>query len=339
MGRRKQTQPTIPPSFYREAFHVRQDGALCWRERPRSHFPARLDDVGRFNNQRTGEPAGFRGPNGKPLVRFMYGGKTRRVALLKAAWIVATGELPRGPILPRNGDPTDARPENLIEVRHGRNPFGALTDKHSNGGKASSLDHRAKATTTLINALAANPGSTVPMLSRLVGSSSPCVCVRLSRLADAGLCIGPRCDSRARWDLTARGRELAATPSVVLIDDVDRRVLQIIARFPCRLMKIVRQAGICRLTARRRIDRLVARKLVEAQDGKFRITDEGRKALGNAVPARWVDLDRLRASLARDVQARSPTNDRTAAQIAAHARMARGRPRGGKQALMRAMAV
>ena len=104
MGRPQLIQPPVPVEYVRDALQVRLDGQLIWRERPRGHFPCRTDDASRFNNQRAGEPAGFRGPNGKPVVRFMYGGKTRRVALLKAAWIVATGELPRGPILPRDAD-------------------------------------------------------------------------------------------------------------------------------------------------------------------------------------------------------------------------------------------
>ena len=157
---------------------------------------------------------------GRLLCRVYVDGRVRRIVASKAVWIVATGELPHGVVKPRDGDEHDLRESNLIEVRRGPKPFD-----QAKGGKASSLDHRAKMTTTLINALAANPGSTVPQLSRLVGSSSSCTCVRLSKLADAGLCIGPRCDSRARWDLSERGRELAASTNPVVPDQRDRDIL------------------------------------------------------------------------------------------------------------------
>jgi hypothetical protein len=84
---------------------------------------------------------------------------------------------------------------------------------------------------------------------------------------------------------------------------------------------------------------MVAQKLIETDGRRFTITDLGLKALPDALPPRWVDLNRLRASTAKDVLTRSPTETRSAAQRAADARMARGRPRGGKQALMRAMGV
>ena len=199
MGRQRQTRPPVDVEFIQQAFATRQDGTLIWRERPASHFPARTDDTARFNNQRAGEPAGFAGPGGKPLVRFRYGGKTRRLALLKVAWIVATGQAPNGAVRPRDGDEWNARRENLILTKRGPRPFD-----WGKGGEASSLERRARATTTLINALADNPGSTVPQISRLIGLSPPCVCTRLGKLADMGLTCGPKCDARARWDLTRR---------------------------------------------------------------------------------------------------------------------------------------
>jgi hypothetical protein len=105
-------------------------------------------------------------------------------------------------------------------------------------------------------------------------------------------------------------------------------------------LHLARETETCSLTIKRRAARLTERGLVRRDDVKrLSITDEGRKALGDAAPKRWVDLDRVRASTAKDVLTRSPTNDRTAAQLAENARMARGRPRGGKHALMRAMAV
>jgi DNA-binding MarR family transcriptional regulator len=286
MGRKKQTQPPVEPEFIRQCFAIRQDGQLIWRERPGSHFPQRTDDVSRFNAMRSGEPAGFPGPNGVMLVRFQFHGQTRRIAASRVAWCVAVGAWPSGPVKARNGIDGDLRFENLIVTKHGRDPFGQITGKHSNGGKASSLDHRAKATTTLINALAANPGSTVPVLSKLTGSSVSCCCTRLGKLADAGLTCGPKCDARARWELTPKGRELGATSVPVILDDLDKRILAIISRSTPKLMELARQTEVCRLTMRRRINRLVERKLVEDVGVKrgFSITDEGRKALGPDTP-------------------------------------------------------
>ena len=139
MGRPRHSQPPVPPSFVAECFAIRQDGVLIWRERPVTHFPDRADDRSRFNRQRAGEPAGFRGPRGVVLVRLQYDGKTRRLAALRAAWVVATSAYPDGVARARDGDERDARPENLIVTKHGRDPFGAITGKHSKGGKASAL--------------------------------------------------------------------------------------------------------------------------------------------------------------------------------------------------------
>jgi hypothetical protein len=138
MGRRKEPVTPVDVAFVRECFSVRQDGTLCWRERPESHFGARPDDVTRFAAIRAGQPAGFE-VNGRHVVRFMYAGKTRRIASSRVAWAIVCNAWPSGPVLPRNGDPSDLRFENLLQVRHGRNPFGALTSKHSRGGTASAL--------------------------------------------------------------------------------------------------------------------------------------------------------------------------------------------------------
>jgi predicted transcriptional regulator len=212
----------------------------------------------------------------------------------------------------RNGVDDDLRFENLIVTRHGRDPFGVVSSKHSKGGKASSLDHRAKTTTTLLQTLAEHPGATVPMLSRLVGSSASCTCTRLGKLSDAGLCIGPKCDARARWDLSQKGRELAAR-TIVVLDDLDHDILRIIARSQTKLMKIVAQTGVCRLTARRRVNLMVERKLIESDGRRFNITDEGRKALGDAAPQPWARPEPVAASLSRDVRTRlqHPNDDRS----------------------------
>jgi hypothetical protein len=183
------------------------------------------------------------------LARVYHQGRIRRIAAGRIAWALAVGQWPKGVVRARNGDDDDLRPSNLIEVRHGRDPFGAISGKHSKGGKASSLDHRAKMTTTLINALAEHPGSTVPVLSKLIGSSASCCCTRLGKLADAGLTCGPKCDARARWDLTPAGRELALSANpVVLLDDLDRQVLTALALAPKRQLQLVREVEVCSQT-------------------------------------------------------------------------------------------
>jgi hypothetical protein len=239
------------------------------------------------------------------------GGSRRSGPLFCILWR-AFGQWPKGVVRTRNGVDDDLRFENLIVTRHGRDPFGVVSSKHSKGGKASSLDHRAKTTTTLLQTLAEHPGATVPMLSRLVGSSASCTCTRLGKLSDAGLCIGPKCDARARWDLSQKGRELAAR-TIVVLDDLDHDILRIIARSQTKLMKIVAQTGVCRLTARRRVNLMVERKLIESDGRRFNITDEGRKALGDAAPQPWARPEPVAASLSRDVRTRlqHPNDDRS----------------------------
>jgi hypothetical protein len=114
MGRKKITAAPVPVEYIRECFACRQDGQLIWRERPRDHFPHRADDTARFNNQRAGSEAGFRGPNGRLMVRIQFEERTRRIAASRVAWVLATGQWPSGPVLPRNGVDDDLRFENLI---------------------------------------------------------------------------------------------------------------------------------------------------------------------------------------------------------------------------------
>jgi hypothetical protein len=294
MGRRKQTQPLVDVEFVRDAFMIGSNS-------------------GQIVRRSTGEVATFT-LNGKLLVRVYHQGQVRRVMASRVAWAIASGSWPKGVVRARNGVDDDLRFENLIVTRHGRDPFGAISSKHSKGGKASSLERRAKTTTTLINALAEHPGLTVPQISKLVGSSTSCTCVRLSKLADAGLCVGPKCDARARWDLSQKGRELAAQASnPVVLDQLARQVLSALALAPTRLLALARRVGCCSLTPRRRIDRLVAQKLIETDGRRFTITSEGREMLGDSAPQRWIDPDRIRASTAKDVGARlqHPNDDRS----------------------------
>ena len=299
MGRPQLSQPPVPVAFIQEAFDVR-DGVLIWRERPGSHFPHRVDDCQRFNNQRAGEPAGFAGPDGKPMVRLQYEGRTRRIALLRVAWIVATGQLPTGAVRARDGNEWNASAENLIEVKRGVNPFAI--------GK-SSLKRRSEVDSALIKTLAGHPGSTLPQLSRLTGSSASCCCTRLGKLADAGFCTGQKCDARARWDLTDRGRALAATTQPVILDDLDRRILAVLALASMGVGRLSRRVGICPMTIKRRTRLLAERGLIHLDLRRFfSITNEGRRAIGttNAPrPAPWHRREAVAASLARDVVARN----------------------------------
>jgi hypothetical protein len=260
----------------------------------------------------TNEPAVFRGPKGQPLVRVYVGGKIKRVSALRIAWAIHANEWPRGVVRLRS-DGDGYLESNLLLTPANRDPFsGAISGKHSRGGKASALHERANAATTLLQTLSAHPGSTLPQISKLVGSSKSCTCVRLSKLADAGICIGPKCDARARWDLSQKGRELAAR-TIVVLDDLDHDILRIIARSQTKLMKIVAQTGVCRLTARRRVNLMVERKLIESDGRRFSITDEGRKARGDAAPQPWVRPEAVAASLSRDVRTRlqHPNDDRS----------------------------
>jgi hypothetical protein len=82
-------------------------------------------------------------------------------------------------------------------------------------------------------------------------------------------------------------------------------------------MALAHRIGACRLTVRRRIDRLVEQKLMFPHEGRYTITAAGIAALGPNAPQRhpWVNLERVRASTARDVVARhsQEPDDRTRA--------------------------
>ena len=265
MGRRREPIPPLDIEHIQRAFAVRQDGTLVRRE---CHVAALAY-----------EPAIFVGPNGRLMVRVYVNGAIRRMAAGRVAWVLACGEWPKGIVRARNGDDRDLRPDNLIVTRHGRDPFGAISDKHGKGGRASSLAERRARTTTLIRTLADHPGATVPQISRLVGSSAPCVCTRLSKLADMGFCVGPKCDARARWDLTPQGRALAAS-AIPPLDNLDKHILAALVVVPMRLMALAHRIEVCRLTMRRRIDRLVEQKLMFPHEGRYAITDAGIAALG-----------------------------------------------------------
>ena len=168
----------------------------------------------------------------------------------------------------------------------------------------------------------------MPQLSRLVGSSAPCVCTRLGKLADAGFCVGPKCDARARWDLTDQGRELAAAANPVLLDDLDRQVLAVLAQVAMGPVRLARRVGTCPMTAKRRAHLLAKRGLVHLDPRKFySISVAGRQAIGttNAPrPAPWLNPAAISAASARDVLRRMehPNDDRSSFQRSAHATVA-----------------
>jgi hypothetical protein len=84
------------------------------------------------------------------------------------------------------------------------------------------------------------------------------------------------------------------------------------------------------LTAKRRSGLLVERGIAAVQDRKFTLTAAGRAALPDAPfqPEPWVDLERIRASLSRDVVERvthRPFDDRSATMRSEQSTAARTR--------------
>jgi hypothetical protein len=276
MGRKQQTQPPVPATYIREAFHVRQDGRIVRRS--------------------TGEIATFRGA--QLLVRVYHQGHIRRFAAGRIAWAIAVGEWPKGVVKARNGVDDDLRESNLILTKAGPRPFD-----QGKGGMASWLERRSRTTTALINALAENPDATVPQLSRLVGRSESCCCVRLAKLEAQGLTCSPKCQAHIRWQLSQTGKALAAS-ALPLIDGFEKQILTALARSPLRQLQLARLVNCCSLTAKRRLSSIVVRGLVSRTDGRFMVTAAGLAALGPDAPRPWVRPEAVAASLAKDVTAR-----------------------------------
>ena len=166
---------------------------------------------------------------------------------------------------------------------------------------------------TLIKAMSEAPDASIAKLSALTGSPESCVSARLGRFAAAGLAASPMCVPGRSWCLTGAGKALAMNGQP-LIDGLDREFLIVVALAPSRLMALVRVTGSCRLTARRRVDRLIERGLVSQTDGRYAITDQGRAALGDQCPKPWVTPDAVAASLAKDVTARRSLYAMTSAE-------------------------
>ena len=276
MGRKQETQPPVDAAFIRECFDVRDDGAIIRRS--------------------DGELATFIGPKGVLLVRVRHNGRTRRVVALRVAWCLSTGEWPKGVVKPRNGVDDDLRPENLIVVKAGARRFD-----QGKGGIASSLERRGQTSTALLRALAENPDATVPQLSRLVGRSEGCCCVRLVKLEAQGLTCSPKCQAHIRWRLSQTGRALAMNGQP-LIDDTGRDILTIMARAPVRQLELARRLGVCNLTAKRRLGMLIEQGLIDVNASRYAITSGGRAALGDAAPKPWLRSEAISAAAASDVQ-------------------------------------
>ena len=149
---------------------------------------------------------------------------------LKAAWIVHSGLAPfrrcEGPrrqraqlrlVQPDRG-PLQSRPlrRSLRQASQGRRDVQPRTPSPRRQGAPRSPRQQ--------------PGSTLPILSRLAGTSTPCTCHRLGALSDAGLCSGPKCDPRARWELSAAGKALLASAAdPVTLDHLERDLLTVLA--------------------------------------------------------------------------------------------------------------
>jgi DNA-binding Lrp family transcriptional regulator len=301
MGRGIAAKP-LDVQVVQQHFACRQDGSLVRRQ-------CHIDAL-------SGEPATFIGPNGKRMARISVQGKVRRIAAPRIAWALHYREWPTGPVLPKNGDASDLRADNLVQTRHGAH------QPQANGGRASSLERRQAANATLLNALATQAEPSLARLSEIIGLSEGRVSTRLSRLERQGLCEGPHCVPGRSWMLTEAGRAAVAIPNSVVIDDLNKRLLAALVHAPMRQLVLSRRVGVCSLTVRRRAELLIGRGLVRRDAAKrFSITDEGRKALGDAVPPRWVRLEAVSAALAKDVAERlkHPHADQTAAQRSAQA--------------------
>ena len=184
------------------------------------------------------------------MARLSHEGKVRRVLASRVAWCLSRNEWPTGPVRRKNNDPRDLRPGNLALTKY-------AAPQPASGGRASSLDHRAKINIALLRALATHSSPSLSDLSQAVGLSPGRTSGRLGKLTAAGLTISPQCCPGRSWMSSPKGRAAIEAASPV-IDQRDRDILTIIARSPTKLMSISKQTGFCALTIRRRADRLIA---------------------------------------------------------------------------------
>ena len=307
MGRGPLTEP-IPASFIAESFTVgANSGELLRRDRP--------CDSGGYNAKFAGESATYRDPDGVLRVRLRYRGKKRTMSAARIAWIVHTGSHPRGQVI-ATGAEDDFRRENLSLVPH------CAHRPQSKAGRASALERRRAFSAALISAMAEHQGAGVAQLATIIGSSESCVSTRLSKLQRQGLTCGPQCCPGKAWALSQAGREAAAGRP--LLDDLDRDILRIVARSPSGIVAVARRAGVCPLTARRRLGLLTGKGLVFADPRKFFSITPAGVAAGDA-PQRqpWVNPERIKASTAKDVVGRTYLDDRAQAERSRPGQMAK----------------
>jgi hypothetical protein len=299
-------EPLVPVAVIRQKFGLRQDGMLIHRESKRSDL--------------IGEPAGF-AVNGHPVVRVEYSGRTRRVGLMRAAWIVVHNAYPLGAVRPRDGDRWNCAPGNLEVV--GSGPCRA---DRSRGGRASSLEHRAALDQILLRALAEHEAPSIAHLANVIEASEAVTSTKLGKLAARGLAESPRCCPGRSWALTGAGRALVVSERP-LIDDLDHDILGALAAASMGAMRqlgLSRRCGVCSLTIKRRIASLAERGLVSVIGPQFRITDAGRQALPEAQPpSRWIRIEAISAAAAKDVRDRAHVSDITAAQRSEYSKLAR----------------
>ena len=311
MGRGRRTEPQIDAGHLRASFTIgANSGALirtAW---------ARGDLIG--------QSATYRDPDGVLRVRFRYRGARRTMTAAKMAWAVHYGELPRGQVQTID-DAADLRAANLTVVP-------ACSHKaQSAAGKASSLERRRTFDAALLAALAANEGAGVGQLARITGSSESCISTKLSKPAERDLVVSPQCVPGRAWALTDQGREIVMAGKP-LLDDLDHNILRALALTAMGVTKLSRRVEVCALTARRRVNILIGNGLVFADPRRFyMLTPAGREALGEApVVSRWVDPERIKASVAKDVTERLYVPEQTAEQRSYAGKMARAAAKRNK---------
>ena len=123
------------------------------------------------------EPAGYRGADGELTVGVAYQGRTRRIALLRLAYVLAFGTWPNGPVTPVDGDEWNGAPSNLRVIRRGRNPAAM---------GASSLARRTERGHALIMALAGHSDASVAHLGEIVGLSESGASTKLTSWSGRG---------------------------------------------------------------------------------------------------------------------------------------------------------
>ena len=221
MGRSAQTEPPVDVEVVQASFAIRQDGRLVHGSSSRSDH--------------AGEPAGFM-VGDRPMVRLSVGGKTRRIAVLRAAWMIAHGAAPRGVVQPKDGDPWNADPANLVLGRH------CAHKPHLKGSSSSSLVRRRAA--RIVRCSKRWPTTQTPAwnsFSALTGVARGRVSTRLIKLATQGLTQVAAMLSRQIVGLTTQGRTVAIGMSP-LLDDLDRLILTTIAQTPMGPARLGRDA-------------------------------------------------------------------------------------------------